>query len=151
VILNTMETAPTMLYNYKERLNQTQASGSKVSPKFGLEIISQKARSNDLRGRMSLITRPRARMEAQAMPILTSYIEAAMAQAKYEPFDGGTIYAYVPSCPGVWSNENTREACEQDLRETLEFWLLLKLRDNDEVPLIAGIDLNSIEEVEVVE
>ena len=88
-------------------------------------------------------------MEAKPMPLLTSYIEAAMAEAQYEPFEGDTFYAFIPSCPGVWSNECTIDDCKRDLREALEFWLILKLRDNDYIPVINGLDLNSIEELEV--
>ena len=87
--------------------------------------------------------------EAKTMPLLTSYIEVAMAEAQYEPFEGDTFYAFIPSCPGVWSNECTIDDCKRDLREALEFWLILKLRDNDYIPVINGLDLNSIEELEV--
>lgn len=89
-------------------------------------------------------------MEAKTMPLLTSYIEAAMAEAKYEPFEGDTYYAFIPSCQGVWSNEKTIDDCKRDLRDALELWLILKLRDNDHIPVINGFDLNSLEELEVI-
>jgi len=44
----------------------------------------------------------------------------------------------------VWANEKTLEVCRDVLREVLEEWLFLKLRDGDFIPEIGGIDLNTI-------
>jgi len=44
----------------------------------------------------------------------------------------------------VWANEKTLELCRDVLREVLEEWLILKLRDGDFIPTIGGIDLNVI-------
>ncbi|MDK2846044.1 MAG: hypothetical protein PWR18_646, partial [Synergistales bacterium] len=56
----------------------------------------------------------------------------------------GTFFGEIPSCPGVWANEKTLEVCRDVLREVLEEWLILKLRDGDLLPKIGGIDLNTI-------
>ncbi|MEW5866317.1 MAG: type II toxin-antitoxin system HicB family antitoxin [Bacillota bacterium] len=83
---------------------------------------------------------------ARAAGVLTSYIEAAMSEARFERLSDGTYYGEIPPCPGVWANEPTGEGCRETLRDVLETWLLLKLRDRDPLPLLGGIDLNQVVE-----
>lgn len=78
------------------------------------------------------------------MSILTAFVETAMHEAKYKMLEDGTFFGEIPSCPGVWSNEKTLELCRDVLRDVLEEWLILKLRDGDFIPTIGGIDLNVI-------
>jgi len=78
------------------------------------------------------------------MSVLTAFVETAMHEAKYKMLEDGTFFGEIPSCPGVWANEKTLEACRDVLREVLEEWLILKLRDRDLLPKIGGIDLNTI-------
>lgn len=78
------------------------------------------------------------------MSVLTAFVEAAMHEAKYKMLEDGTFFGEIPSCPGVWANEKTLEVCRDVLREVLEKWLILKLRDGDLLPKIGGIDLNTI-------
>ena len=78
------------------------------------------------------------------MSILTAFVETAMHEARYKMLDDGTFFGEIPSCPGVWANEKTLEVCRDVLREVLEEWLFLKLRDGDFIPEIGGIDLNTI-------
>ena len=77
------------------------------------------------------------------MPILTAFIEAAIHEAKYKIFEDGTYFGEIPSCPGVWANEKTQDECRGVLREVLEEWIVLKLRDGDQLPSIERIDLNA--------
>jgi len=78
------------------------------------------------------------------MSILTAFVETAMHEARYKMLEDGTFFGEIPSCPGVWANEKTLEVCRDVLREVLEKWLILKLRDGDLLPKIGGIDLNTI-------
>jgi predicted RNase H-like HicB family nuclease len=78
------------------------------------------------------------------MSVLTAFVETAMHEAKYKMLEDGTFFGEIPSCPGVWANEKTLEVCRDVLREVLEEWLILKLRDGDLLPKIGGIDLNTI-------
>jgi len=78
------------------------------------------------------------------MAILSGFVHAAMREAKYKILEDGSIFGEIPSCKGVWANEHTLEECREVLQEVLEEWLLLKLRDHDPLPLIAGIDLNQL-------
>ena len=76
------------------------------------------------------------------MSILTAFVETAMHEARYKMLEDGSFFGEIPSCPGVWANEKTLEVCRDVLREVLEEWLILKLRDGDLIPTIGGIDLN---------
>jgi len=74
--------------------------------------------------------------------MLVTFIQAAMEHATYEKLDTDEYYGEIPVCPGVWSEGNTLEACRRELQEVLEDWLMLKLRDGDDLPVVNGIDLN---------
>jgi len=78
------------------------------------------------------------------MPVLTAFTEAAMREAKYKILEDGTFFGEIPSCSGVWANEETLEKCRDVLKEVLEEWLILKLRDHDPLPRIGGVDLNAV-------
>jgi len=78
------------------------------------------------------------------MSILTAFVETAMHEARYKMLEDGTFFGEIPTCPGVWANEKTLELCRDVLREVLEEWLILKLRDGDLIPTIGEIDLNAI-------
>ena len=75
--------------------------------------------------------------------MLTEYIEAAMRHAKYEILpEDGTYYGEIPECPGVYSNEDTLEECRTVLREVLEDWILLRTRNQSEISVVGGVDIN---------
>lgn len=67
-----------------------------------------------------------------------------MARAHYECLEDGTYYGEIADCPGVWADGRTLEECRSTLQSVLEEWMVLKLRDGDPMPVIAGIDLLSV-------
>ena len=73
--------------------------------------------------------------------MLTAYITAAMARARYKLLDDATYYGEIPGLRGVWANAKQLDACRAELQEVLEDWLVLKLRDGDEIPRIGRIQL----------
>ena len=77
--------------------------------------------------------------------MLTKYIEAAMAKARYKQLEDGTVFGEVPELPGTWANEATQEACAIELQDVVEDWLLVGLRQNETLPIIEGISLNLAE------
>ena len=78
---------------------------------------------------------------AEGGAMLTSYIQAAMHLAKYEKTSDGVYYGEIPGFDGVWASEDTLEDCREELRETLEDWLVLGLRMGHDLPVVAEIDL----------
>lgn len=74
--------------------------------------------------------------------MLTKYIEAAMHRATYSILeDDGTFFGRIPDCQGVWANEETLEACRDELESVLEDWIILGLRLGHTLPVIDEIDL----------
>ena len=76
--------------------------------------------------------------------MLTAYITAAMARARYKLLEDGTYFGEIPGLRGVWANAKKLDACRAELQEVLEDWLVLKLRDGDEIPRIGRIQLTKM-------
>lgn len=73
--------------------------------------------------------------------MLTAYINEAMGRASYKILEDGAYFGEIPGLQGVWADEASLEECRRVLQEVLEEWLLLKLRNDDEIPPMGGIDL----------
>jgi predicted RNase H-like HicB family nuclease len=65
-----------------------------------------------------------------------------MAQAAFEKLDDGSYAGRIPSCAGVIAFGPSLRDCENELRSTLEDWILLGLQLKHPLPIIQGIDLN---------
>ena len=74
--------------------------------------------------------------------ILTEYIEQAMAGADYEKLEDGTYAGRIPACKGVIAFGTTLCECEEELRSTLEDWIVVGLKMGHPLPVIAKMDLN---------
>jgi predicted RNase H-like HicB family nuclease len=74
--------------------------------------------------------------------MLTAYISAAMARARYRIIDDGTYFGEIPGLRGVWANGKTLEACREELQEVLEDWLVVKLRDGDPIPRLGRVQFS---------
>lgn len=80
--------------------------------------------------------------------MLTEYIQKAMALAHYEIIeDEGAYWGEIPSFQGVWGKAKNLERCREELREVLKEWIIFRLKNNLELPVIEGIDLNIVEHV----
>ena len=85
--------------------------------------------------------------------ILSDYLAAAMAEAVYEKLEDGTYAGRIPSCQGVIAFGTSLRECEEELRSTLEDWILVGFRLKHPLPVVKGIDLNkepSREQVDAV-
>jgi predicted RNase H-like HicB family nuclease len=78
--------------------------------------------------------------------VLTDYVQSAMAEAAYEKLEDGSFAGRIPNCAGVVAFGASRRACEDELRSTLEDWILVGLKLGHTLPPIAGIDLNHVPE-----
>ena len=74
--------------------------------------------------------------------VLTGYIEEALSQAEYEKLEDGSYSGRIPGCKGVIAFGGTLRECENELRSTLEDWLLLGLKLGHPHPVIEAYDLN---------
>ena len=74
--------------------------------------------------------------------ILSEYVEQAMSAALYDKLEDGTFTGKIPSCKGVIAFGTTLHECEEELRSTLEDWILVGLKLDHPLPVIGDIDLN---------
>lgn len=80
--------------------------------------------------------------------MLTEYIQKAMESAHYEIIeDDGTYWGEIHGFQGVWGRAETLEKCRYELRETLDEWIVFRLRNNLELPVIECIDLNLTKQI----
>ena len=74
--------------------------------------------------------------------ILTGNKENALSQAEYDKLEDETFSGRFPSCKGVIAFGKTLRECENELRSTLEDWVLVGLKLGHPIPVLAGYDLN---------
>ncbi len=74
--------------------------------------------------------------------ILSDYVDKAISQAVYDKLEDSTFVGKIPACKGVIAFGETLRECEDELRSTLEDWILLGLKLRHSLPVIDGIDLN---------
>ena len=74
--------------------------------------------------------------------ILTEYVNQLMGHAVYDKLEDNTFAGRIPQCKGVVAFGTTLRECEDELRSTLEDWILVGLKLGHSLPVIAEIDLN---------
>jgi predicted RNase H-like HicB family nuclease len=74
--------------------------------------------------------------------MLIEYIDKAMSKAVYDKLEDGSFFGKIPNCPGVIAFGATLYQCEQELKSTLEGWLIVKIRHGDKLPVMGRINLN---------
>ena len=70
------------------------------------------------------------------MYVLSEYINRALAQAEYDKLEDGTFSGRIPSCVGVLAFSETLRECEEELRSTLEDWILVGLKFTHNLPVV---------------
>lgn len=83
--------------------------------------------------------------------VISEYLDKALAQAEYDKLEDSSFSGRIASCPGVIAFGNSLKECEDELRSTLEDWLLVGLKLGHKLPVVGGIDLNKKPEHEPVE
>jgi len=73
---------------------------------------------------------------------LTDYINRALEYAEYDKLEDGSFAGRIPKCRGVIAFGKSLRECENELRSTLEDWILVGLRLGHRLPPIGGISLN---------
>jgi predicted RNase H-like HicB family nuclease len=65
--------------------------------------------------------------------MLSRFIEKQLKKARYKLLKDGPYFGEVPGLRGVWAEANTLEECREELREVLEDWVFLKVRDRERI------------------
>lgn len=72
--------------------------------------------------------------------MILEYISAALERAKYDIIkDDEPYYGEVPGLKGVWATGKTLEECRRNLAETIEGWIILRLKKGLPIPSIGNI------------
>ena len=79
--------------------------------------------------------------------MITDYIQSALKRAKYELLEDGTFYAEVPELQGLYANAPTLESCRDELKQSLEEWIVLGLQLGHNIPELDGIYLSFVEQI----
>lgn len=66
--------------------------------------------------------------------MITNFIKQKMAKAKYKVLKDKTHFGSIAGLKGVWASARTREACQKELQEVLEEWLVLKIKSEKSAP-----------------
>ena len=74
--------------------------------------------------------------------MLIEYINKEMSKATYDKLEDGSFSGRIPQCPGVVAFGETLYQCQQELKSSLEGWLIVKIRHGDKLPVIGRIDLS---------
>lgn len=74
--------------------------------------------------------------------ILTDFVRRALEKAVYDKLEDGTYSGRIPPCPGVIAFGTNLARCENELRSTLEDWILVGLKLGHTLPVIGNMDLN---------
>ena len=72
--------------------------------------------------------------------VLTDYVSQAIAQAAYKKLEDGSYVGRIPGCDGVIAFGQSLPVCQEELRSTLEDWMLVGLKLGHPLPVIGGID-----------
>ena len=74
--------------------------------------------------------------------MILRYIETAIKKAEYKKLEDETWFGEIPELKGVWATGNSIESCREELIEVLEEWLLLKIKDDDPIPTVNGVEVS---------
>jgi len=83
--------------------------------------------------------------------IISDYIEHAMDHAEYDKLEDGSFAGRIPDCKGVIAFGTTLRECQNELRSTLEDWLLIGFKLGHRLPVVDEIDLNEETSLEPVD
>jgi predicted RNase H-like HicB family nuclease len=65
--------------------------------------------------------------------MINEFLDRKMKTARYKILDDGTYFGEIPKLRGIWANAANLEDCRKKLKEVLEDWLLLKIRDHEDI------------------
>jgi len=65
--------------------------------------------------------------------MLSEFIIKKLKNARYKILGDGSYFGAIHGLKGVWANANDLERCREELKEVLEDWLLLKVRDREKI------------------
>ena len=82
--------------------------------------------------------------------MIQEYIQTALELAHYEMIDDEEpFYGEVRELAGVWASGKTLEECRKNLAEVVEGWILVRQKQNFEIPTINGVTIPPVREMNI--
>ena len=78
--------------------------------------------------------------------MLTEYIDEALRRAQYEIIDNDPepYYGEIKELQGVWATGKTLEECRNNLKDVIEGWILLSVKQGLLVPDLGAYKIQEI-------
>ncbi len=78
--------------------------------------------------------------------MLTEYIDEALRRAQYEIIDNDQepYYGEIKELQGVWATGKTLEECRNNLKDVVEGWILLSVKQGLPVPDLGEYKIQEI-------
>ena len=75
--------------------------------------------------------------------MLTEYIDEALRRARYELIEDEETpyYGEARELPGVWACGRTLEGRQRELKDVVEGWILVSVRQLLDVPALGGMEI----------
>ena len=75
--------------------------------------------------------------------MLTGYIDEALGHDRYELIENEETpyYGEVPELPGVWACGRTLEECRRELKDVMEGWVLVSVRQSLDISALGGAEI----------
>ena len=83
--------------------------------------------------------------------MIRDYISAALAKARYDKLDDKRepFYGEVPGLKGVWASGRTLEECRERLADTIDGWLVVRLKRGLTIPAIGKHRIQELKELKI--
>lgn len=82
--------------------------------------------------------------------MLTEYIEEALRHAHYEMInDEEPFYGEVKELKGVWASGKSLEECRTHLKDVIEGWILVSIKQRKSLPKMGSFQIQEIFDVAV--
>jgi predicted RNase H-like HicB family nuclease len=77
--------------------------------------------------------------------MIIEYIEEALKRAHYEIIeDEEPYYGEIEELKGVWATGNSLEECRMNLKEVIEGWILVSVKNNIPIPELGVYKISEI-------
>jgi predicted RNase H-like HicB family nuclease len=84
---------------------------------------------------------PKGRLSYWRLDMIRSYLDRALARARYSELEDGSYCAVVPGLRGVIATGQTLERCRAALQEVIEEWILVRVARGLDVPTLGGLKI----------
>ena len=75
--------------------------------------------------------------------MLTEYVDEALGRARYELIEDEETpcYGEARELPGVWACGRTLEGRRRELKDVVEGWILVSVRQSLDIPALGGLEI----------